>query len=80
CTYWYISLPSLVKIIAEMVHFRCRNHQEAVEDFSILFPNKLLTVSMLYDFCGKQVSKRIIRTTLKKKYERIQKSCASYYR
>ena len=25
CTYWYISLPRLVKIIALVVHFRCRN-------------------------------------------------------
>jgi hypothetical protein len=54
--------------------------KEAIQDFAVLFPENLLTVSSLYDFCGKQVSTRVIRTTLMKEYELVHKSSASYYR
>lgn len=50
-----------------------------IADFKTLFPEKPLTVSNVYSWCGKTVSTYTIRRILQNNYQLIRKGMASFY-
>jgi hypothetical protein len=51
----------------------------SVNEFSLLFPDKKITVDTIYDWCGNIKSKKTIRRILAKNLELIRHSRSSYY-
>lgn len=52
---------------------------KAIEEFQILFPTKKITTSIIYEWCGKIVSKKTIIQVLNQNYKRIGQGKSTYY-
>lgn len=51
----------------------------SVREFTLLFPDKMITVDSIFDWCGKIKSKKAIRRVLSKFFVLIGKARASHY-
>jgi hypothetical protein len=50
-----------------------------VEEFTLLFPNKKITVDSIHDWCGGLKSKKAVRRVLSKYFGLVGKARASHY-
>lgn len=51
-----------------------------IEEFKLLFPDEKMTVHLLYEWCGKKVSPRRLRTVCNKHYTKVGTTSNSYYK
>ncbi|MBC5638487.1 NERD domain-containing protein [Ornithinibacillus sp. BX22] len=78
-----------IKLVVEGKHCICSNcnHKEfiddavlrSIEELRLLFPNKKITIPLIYDWCRITTSKKKLRRILTKKYTLINVNRWSYY-
>lgn len=52
---------------------------KAIEEFKVLFPNKTVTVNLIYEWCDRLVSDNTIRKTLNNNYKKMYQGKSAYY-